>query len=131
MSLHRFQIKVKNFLEYLSNPIIEIVKRRKCSTSPPYLIFFILFTKIAFSCATFYWELYAVVKSLLTVPGCFGLTLGVYLICLSRLLGQANSNQIVVEGLIIFGIGNSTMQCYAVKRFSSIIYSALGSVGGY
>ena len=37
-------------------------------------------------------KLYAVDKRLLTVPGCFGLTLGVHLIGPSRLLELANSN---------------------------------------
>ena len=54
----------------------------------------------------------------------------------------------MIAGLVIFGLGKSAMQCYAVnemiaagveafpqeeeqvKRFSSMIYSTMGAVGG-
>lgn len=86
-------------------------------------------------------------KRLLTVPGCFIFTLGVYMIGPSRLLGFPNTPDAVVAGLVIFGLGKSAMQCYAVnemiaagveafpeeeeevRRLSSLIYTSIGSIG--
>ena len=63
-------------------------------------------------------KLCSIDKRILTVPGCFVLTLGVYLIGPSRLLGFSDTPGTVTTGLIIFGLGKSAMQCYAVNDSS-------------
>ncbi len=55
-------------------------------------------------------------KRILITPGLFVFTLGVYFLGPSLLLHIPNTVEVVVVGLVLFGMGKSMMQCYVVNE---------------